>query len=65
MWLERGLVLRERRQYEEAIDAFDRTLEIDPSSRDAWNYKGDVLEKLKRYDEAQAAFEAGERAQRS
>ena len=44
----------------EGIDAsrrwLDRALEVDPHSRDAWAFKGDLEHGARRYDEADAAF---------
>ena len=39
-------------RYEEAIECFDRALEINPNFAEAWNNKGNVLDELGRYEEA-------------
>ncbi|MEG4525230.1 CHAT domain-containing tetratricopeptide repeat protein [Microcoleus sp. C2D2] len=52
----RGLELAKLGQYEEAIAAYDKALEIDPKFHCAWNGKGITLNYLGRYSEAIAAF---------
>ena len=42
-------------QYQEALDAFDRALTIDPHFAAAWNNKGACLHMLERPTEAAAA----------
>ena len=43
--------------YEEAIDAFDTAIEIDPQTAGYWYNKGLALKYLGMYDEALEAFE--------
>jgi hypothetical protein len=46
--------------FEDAIEAFDRAIELGPSSAwlaGAWNEKGVVLEELGRFDEAKTCFD--------
>ncbi|MEG4858311.1 CHAT domain-containing protein [Microcoleus sp. K1-B6] len=52
----RGLELAKLGQYEEAIAAYDKALEIDPEFHCAWNRKGITLNYWGRYSEAIAAF---------
>ena len=43
--------------YEDAVKEFDKVIQLDPRNKDAWNWKGMVLDsRLKRYDEALAAY---------
>lgn len=43
--------------YEDAVKEFDKAIQLDPQNKDAWNWKGMVLDsRLKRYDEALAAY---------
>jgi len=44
--------------YEDAVKEFDKAIHLDPQNKDAWNWKGMVLDsRLKRYDEALAAYD--------
>lgn len=44
-------------RYKEALQCYDRILEISPSSKKASGYKGLVLFKLKRHAEASQCYE--------
>jgi len=44
-------------RYEEALEALEKTLEIDPQYANAWYNKGAVLEELGRYEEAQVCYD--------
>jgi tetratricopeptide (TPR) repeat protein len=44
-------------RYEEALQCYNRILELSPSSRRAEGYKGMVLFKLKRHAEASRCYE--------
>ncbi|MEZ2239500.1 CHAT domain-containing tetratricopeptide repeat protein [Microcoleus sp.] len=55
-WYNRGFELAKLKQYEEAIAAYDKALEIDPKFHCAWNGKGITLNYLGRYPEAITAF---------
>ncbi|HEX5458242.1 MAG TPA: tetratricopeptide repeat protein [Candidatus Nitrosotalea sp.] len=44
-------------KYEEALQCYDRILEISPSSKRASGYKGLALFKLKRHAEASQCYE--------
>ena len=46
-----------RKEYDEALAAFDKALALDPGNVHAWNNKGSTLNSLKRYDEALAALD--------
>jgi len=41
---------------EEALQHFDRAIEINPNDSDAWYYRGDTLADLGKYEEAIASF---------
>ena len=51
-WIEKGYVLNDQGKYLEAIECFNKALEIDPEYAEAWNNKGISLRKLGRYEEA-------------
>jgi Flp pilus assembly protein TadD len=46
----------EQGKHNEAIQALDKAIEIDPQYAKAWNKKGDALKSLGRITEADAAF---------
>jgi tetratricopeptide (TPR) repeat protein len=52
-----GNRLREQGQYQEAIAAFDKAIELDPKHSTPYNNKGSVLNKLGKYEEAIAAYD--------
>ena len=39
-------------KFNEAIEAYDKAIEIDPKNLEAWNNKGIALNELNKYDEA-------------
>jgi len=41
-----------RKKYEKAIECYDKVLKINPNDTEAWNNKGNALNKLGRYKEA-------------
>jgi tetratricopeptide (TPR) repeat protein len=43
--------------YNESLDAYNRSLRMDPSSKVSWLGKGEVLFRMERYTEALAAFQ--------
>ena len=47
-----GLVLNNQGKYDEAIQAYDKAIEINPQYAVAWNYKGIALYNQHMYDEA-------------
>ncbi|MEQ8465640.1 tetratricopeptide repeat protein [Coleofasciculus sp. E1-EBD-02] len=51
-WYDRGIQEYEAGNYEAALASFDRALEIQPDSPQAWCYKGNCLWYLGRYEEA-------------
>lgn len=56
LW-KRGVDLRTARRYEEAIDAFEKAIELNPNNIMAWRDKADVLFFLERYEEALKAYD--------
>jgi uncharacterized membrane protein YccF (DUF307 family)/Tfp pilus assembly protein PilF len=56
-WFEEGESLRNQHRYEEAIDCFDKALEIDQRHGRVWNCKGHALSSLHRYEEAIDCFD--------
>ncbi len=56
-WENRGKSLYELHEYEEALEKFDKGLEINLEDADIWRYKGSTLYMLGRYEEALEAFD--------
>jgi tetratricopeptide (TPR) repeat protein len=50
--VKQGQELLESENYQEAIDSFDRAIEIDPNNADSWSNRGFTLSKLNKYQEA-------------
>ena len=55
-WNNKGVALIHQGKYDEAIQAYDKAIEINPQYADAWNNKGNALNKLGRTTESNAAF---------
>ncbi len=51
-WAIKGFSLDSLGRFEEAIDCYDKALEIDPKCAIAWNNKGRTLESLGHFDES-------------
>jgi Tfp pilus assembly protein PilF len=56
-WYHRGNALRTLRRNEEALDSYDRALQIDPRREPAWATRGAVLESLGRYEDALRSYD--------
>lgn len=56
-WLEQGNQLFSQGKYEEAIQFYDKLIEVDPQASSAWIGKGKSLDALGKYDEAIKCFE--------
>jgi tetratricopeptide (TPR) repeat protein len=56
-YFNRGVDLYQRGEYESALKAFDKAIELKPKFAEAWNSKGVILSNLGRYDEALKAFD--------
>ena len=57
LWLEKGRILDADRNYEEAMDSYDKALEVKPSYYEAWLSRGGMLYKLERKEEAIASYD--------
>ncbi len=56
-WNNKGLALYYLGRYDEAIQAYDRAIEITPQFADAWRSKGVALVAQGKYDEAIQAYD--------
>jgi serine/threonine protein kinase len=56
-WLREGDTFRDRKQYEEALKAYEEAIRLDPTYASVHNDKGNALYFLKRYKEALKAYE--------
>ena len=50
-------ILRDLEKYKEALDAFERAIEINPSFTKAWIGKGIVYDRVKKHQKAMEAYE--------
>ena len=48
----KGIELYKQGKYDEAIQAFDEAIGLDPNCAKAWSHKGYALSKQGKYDEA-------------
>ena len=55
-WFNKGVALGYLGKYDEAIQAYDKAIEIDPQHAAAWNNKGIVLYDQGKYNEALQAY---------
>jgi len=56
-WFEKGFSLAILEKYTEALEAFEKEIEINPKNDTAWLFKGLSLYDLKKYVEAMLSFE--------
>jgi tetratricopeptide (TPR) repeat protein len=57
-WYNKGVALDHVERHEEAIECFDKALEINPKDANVWYNKGVTLENLEKYEEAIKCFSA-------
>jgi tetratricopeptide (TPR) repeat protein len=43
-------------KYEDALEIFEKALDLDPNNHEIWNQKGVALRSMGRYDEAVECF---------
>ena len=55
-WFDRGIAFQDKEEYLEALNCFQKAIEIKADFIPAWVYKGITLEQLKRYEEAIASY---------
>jgi tetratricopeptide (TPR) repeat protein len=60
VWYSRAGVLGSQGKKDEALDALDRAIELNPGHADAWHDKGMILEVLGRNSESDAAYARAE-----
>lgn len=58
-FIDEGIALGEQGKYNEALQAYDKAIQLNPSLALAWISKGDALMMLERCCEAAVAFSAG------
>ena len=56
-WFNKGITHSRLGQHEEALEAYNKAIEIKPEYQDAWYNKGIVLYNLDRHEEALRTFE--------
>ncbi|MFP3206731.1 MAG: tetratricopeptide repeat protein, partial [Hydrogenobaculum sp.] len=56
-WNNKGDALRNLKRYEEALQCYDKAIQLEPNNALYWNNKGDALRNLKRYEEALQCYD--------
>jgi len=56
-WIEDGFALISSGEYNEALNVFDKAIEINPQDSMAWNGEGAALTNLDKYDGELIAFD--------
>ncbi|MGD0951207.1 MAG: tetratricopeptide repeat protein, partial [Methanotrichaceae archaeon] len=51
-WSNKGIALGNQGKYDEAVQAYDKAIEINPRDASAWNSKGNALSSQGKYDES-------------
>ena len=51
-WMSKGTVLRDQGKYDQALQAYEKSIELDPKYAYPWNGKGTVFHNQKRYHDA-------------
>jgi tetratricopeptide (TPR) repeat protein len=57
VWLEEGLAFADSSNYAGAIECYDKALELDPDSAQAWSSKGDAQYYQGRYDQSLKSYD--------
>jgi len=56
-WNKKGIALYNLKRYEEALQCYDKAIQLEPNSTEYWSNKGLAFFKLSRYDEALPCFD--------
>jgi len=56
-WMGKGNVLSDQGKYDQALQAYEKSIELDPKYAYPWNGKGNVLSDQGKYDQALQAYE--------
>ncbi|MCK5561586.1 MAG: tetratricopeptide repeat protein, partial [Thermoplasmata archaeon] len=56
-WNNKGNILLNMKEYEKALESYDKSLSIDPNCIEVWQNKGNLLKKLNRNEEALECFD--------
>ena len=56
-WKNDGDIFLNKRQYEKALDCYDKAIQLDSNDETAWNSKGIALRNLRRFEEANECYD--------
>ena len=56
-WNNKGIAFGQQGKYDEAIQAYDEAIRLDPNDANAWHNKGFALNNQGKYDEAIKCFD--------
>jgi tetratricopeptide (TPR) repeat protein len=57
VWQKKGMILFNQGRYDEALQAFDQSIQMNPRIAESWSYKGVVLRAAHQYREAIKCFD--------
>jgi tetratricopeptide (TPR) repeat protein len=57
IWIRKGLDLEDEQRHEEAMDCFDKAIELNPKDEYVWYWKGNCLRDMQRYEEALVCYD--------